>query len=142
MSEPAPKANGTPTPPEDARVRDFILEWSRAGRWAGRNLYSQESGIQFWPCTQYLITIFRPCFAAQKCKLDEAESKKLHIKWNETSSCTSDDSAIPLDKECPYVCAPGYFSANSGGNMTCGATNDRTSALGKWEVPGVGCQRA
>ena len=124
------------------RVRDFILEWSRAGRWAGGNLYSLENGIQFWPCIQYLVTIFRPCSAAQTCKLDTAKRKELHIEWDGASACTSDDSAIPIGKKCAYVCEPGYFSANSGEEMTCEANNDKTSAQGKWKVPGVGCKRA
>ena len=135
LTQPAPKAYGTPP---DVRVRDFILEWSRAGRWAGRNLYSQESGIQFWPCTQYLVTIFPPCFAAQMCKLDDAKRSELFI----VGSCTSADDAIPIGIKCPYVCQPGYFSVNSGDKMTCEGNNDKTSALGKWKVPGVGCQRA
>ena len=103
--------------------------------------YSQESDIQFWPCTQYFVTIFRPCFAAHSCRLDTAKRKELHLEWDGVSSCTSDDSAIPLGQKCAYVCEPGYFSANSGEQMTCGATNSKTSAQGKWEVPGVGCQR-
>ena len=128
-------------------MRDFILEWSRAGRWAGGNLYSQESGIQFWPCTQYLITIFRPCFAVQTCKLDTAERKELRIEWTGAWSCTSNDtklklSALPLNQTCAYVCQLGHFFANSGAKMTCEANAYKKSALGKWKVPGVGCQRA
>ena len=129
------------------RVRDFILEWSRAGRWAGGNLYSQENGIQFWPCIQYLVTIFRPCSAAQTCKLDTAKRKELHIEWTGAWSCTSDDAklkllALTIGQKCAYVCQLGHFFADSGAKMTCEANADKKSALGKWEVPGVGCKRA
>ena len=86
--------------------------------------------------------ISRPCSAAQTCKLDTAKRKELHIEWDGASACTSDDSAIPFGKKCAYVCEPGYFSANSGEEMTCQVKDDKKSALGKWEVPGVGCKRA
>ena len=91
-------------------------------------------------CWLYVTTaIFRPCSAAQTCTLDAGVRTELNI---EASSCTSDDSVIPIGKKCAYVCEPGYFSVNSGEEMTCGANDDKTSAKGKWKVPGVGCKRA
>ena len=88
-------------------------------------------------------TIFRPCVAAQTCKLDDAKRNELFI----AGSCTSDDSginldALPIGQECAYVCQVGYFSANSGEKMTCQVKADKTSAQGEWKVPGVGCKRA
>ena len=136
-TKPTPKANGHP---KDVRVRDFFFGVVSCGQ-TDRHLCSPKSDIQFWSCTQILATIFWPCSAAQTCPLSVANRHDLHLEA--TDKCTNDDSALPIGKKCPYLCAFGYFFQASDATMTCQANNiDRTKQHGDWKPPGDGCQRA